>query len=80
MPTDVAPVPPELATSLTFANGRAVGSVRGELNSLTADALGSFVETAMDQPWCVIDFAGLAYLSRFDQVSSGPRGRVSDDS
>jgi hypothetical protein len=80
MPTDVAPVPPDLAISLTFANGRAVGSVRGELNSLTADAFGSFVETVTAQPGSVIDFSELAHLSRFDQLGSSPRGRVSDDS
>jgi hypothetical protein len=81
MPTDVEPVPPDLAISPTFTDGRAVGSARRELNSLTADGFGSFVEAATAQPWCdVIDFAELAHLSMFDQVSSGSRGRVSDDS
>jgi hypothetical protein len=80
MPTDVAPVLPYLAMSLIFANCRVVGSVRRGLNSLTADGFGSFAETAPAQPRCVIAFAELTDLSRFDQATSGPRGRVSDDS
>lgn len=69
-PIDGAPVPSDLAISLTFANDTAVVSVRGELDALTADA-GSFVETATTQPGCVvvIDFAELNHLSRFDQVA-----------
>jgi anti-anti-sigma regulatory factor len=71
IPTDGAPAPPDLAISLTFANDRAVVSVRGELDSLTADAFGSFVESATAQPGCVvvIDFAELTHLGRFDQVA-----------
>ena len=71
MPIDGAPVPPDLAISLTFINNRAVVSVRGDLDSLTADAFGSFVETATTQPGCVvvIDFGELNHLGRFDQVA-----------
>jgi hypothetical protein len=78
MPTDGAPVPPDLAISLTFANDPGGRICPRRAGLADANVFGRFVETVTGQPGRVVvgDFEELTHLSRFDQVHRVLAGRL----
>ena len=72
------PLLPDFGVSVCFATDQTVMAVRGELDLLTAPALGTFLDIAAQRRGCpvVIDFAALTFInaSRLKQVARGPGG------